>query len=689
MPPLWFGKGVMHEQIPQTGSPDGVRCVPLPAWVEHAPYALQTPEAGEAYVANGVGRLLSDSQVDLTSAENAWHYRSAQRVLTRAGAERAAHFVAEFDPACERLDVHFIRVLRGADVIDHAKPGAIQTFRRETSLERLVLNGRLTASLLIPDVRVDDIVEIAVTVYGSNPVLGGKYANWAGFDSFSPWLDMRHRLLRPLTRHIAIKPFNEPPPRETTVTDDVEESRWRIVGQKRREAEDFTPPWLILTPALQCTEFHSWNEVARLFAPFYDSTAIPDALAAEIDQLAAAHQDPAARAAEWLRVVQDKLRYFALSLGEGGLVPRGLDAIWTSRLGDCKDAALLYGAGARRMGLDVCAALVSTTHGLALDTFLPSPSVFNHCIVRLRLNGRSFWLDPTIPAQAGSLDNISQPHAGWALALAANAEQLEKLGDDAPLHYLNRDDELRFGPKRESPVKLRRQTEYRFAAADSMRNRIANEGTTEYAKQVLNDMRAHWPNIVEGAPMEIRDDPVKNCITAISTYEIRNIWKQAEKKGLLDLEINDTLMPQELGQLSGPQRQTPIYLGNPRKITCRVRMIMPRRWSGDGWHHGHLSPGLSYSSRLTIEGPVIQSSKELVVEAWSVPPTEADAYRELTAKLRENLLIIWARERFGKIRPRTQGSWANKWWWYVIIIWGLLAVARCAASVTQSTHVPQ
>lgn len=666
-----------HEEMAHAGSPDTVRCVPVPDWVEHAPYLQQTPEAADAWIGNGICRLLQDTQVDLRGSAHAWHFRTAQRVLTRAGAEHAAHFVAEFDPTHERLDVHFIRVLRGHESIEHAKPGAIQSFRRETSLERLVLDGRLTASLLIPDVRVDDIVELGITLYRGNPVLGGKYAAWAVFDSFNPWLETRHRLLRPVEREIFIKEFNDPPVREIVEKDDVEDSRWRLAYQKQREGEELTPPWLVLRSALQCTEFRTWNDVARLFTPFYESPTVPDALAAEIDRLVAAHDDPAELAAEWLRLVQRRLRYFALALGEGGLVPRGLDAIWTTGFGDCKDAAQLYIAGARRMGLDACAALVSTTHGPALNDFLPSTAVFNHCIVRLRLNGVSYWLDPTSQAQGGTLANIFQPHAGWALPLAPESAELERLNSETPLHFLNCEDELRLGPKRESPAKLCRHIEYFFLAADSVRNRIANEGTTEYSKEMLNELRAAWPNIVETAPMEIRDDQVENCFTAIFNFEIRDCWKQANGRGLLGFDITDTVAVGELAQLRGIQRQTDIHLGRPRKITHRVRMDMPRKWAGAGWHNEHQAPGIRYSNRLNIDGRAINSSKELVIDAWSIPAEHASAYSETTGKLRENVLTIWARERFGKVRPTARARWGFTVWIIFVVLWAIfITVSR-------------
>jgi transglutaminase-like putative cysteine protease len=176
-------------------------------------------------------------------------------------------------------------------------------------------------------------------------------------------------------------------------------------------------------------------------------------LSAELERIAREYPNPADRAAEWLRFVQRQLRYFALALGEGGLVPRALDVIWTSRFGDCKDAARVFAAGARKLSIDACAALASTTHGLALGDFLPSPAAFNHCIVRLRLDGKTYWLDPTMPRQEGRLDLIYQPHAGWALPLTPEAT-LERLKDHEPVHYRHSEGALIIGPKLDSPAAL-------------------------------------------------------------------------------------------------------------------------------------------------------------------------------------------------------------------------------------------
>jgi len=277
--------------------------------------------------------------------------------------------------------------------------------------------------------------------------------------------------------------------------------------------------------------------------------------------------DPAERAAEWLRFVQKQLRYFVLVLGEGGLVPRGLDAIWTSRFGDCKDVTRLFVAGANKLGIDACAALTSTTHGLGLAEFFPSPSVFNHCIVRLRVNGRVYWLDPTMPRQEGRLDVIFQPHAGWALPLTLETVELERQQTDEPLFYRHSELDFTLGPRADSPATLQLQIDYHSFAADLLRHRIENEGHSKYSEQMRNELRATWPEINESVPLSLRDVRGDNRLTATFRYEIPNAWKPVDLKGRLGFQLSAGSIAGELAPLKKTQCRTDVFLGKPRRAT--------------------------------------------------------------------------------------------------------------------------
>jgi transglutaminase-like putative cysteine protease len=423
-----------------TDSGAAIRYAAPPSWVRDDPGPATPAGALEDYTDQGVLRVLQDTQLSLTEPGVSHHIRVLQRVLTRAGAERAANLVIEFDPSHERLEIHSICVHRGDDRTEHARPGAMQLLRRESQLERLALNGRLTASFVIPDLREGDQLEIRFTQYSAFPVLSGRYGGWLIFNAFGPWIETRVRIIRPLSRPIALKPFNSPPVAEARTEGDREEMRMALVGQKRLAVEDLMPPWTVKNPCYQATEFLNWGEVAQVFAPHYQDSVLPPAVAAACDQLAASTKDAASLAVEWLRFVQRTLRYFALSFGDGGQLPRDLETIWSRRYGDCKDAARLYVAGARSLRLDACAALVSTTHGLSLQDFLPAAHVFNHVIVRLNIEGTTYWLDPTLPSQAGSLTQLVIPHAGWALPLTADTGALVALPKAVPVQLVHCED---------------------------------------------------------------------------------------------------------------------------------------------------------------------------------------------------------------------------------------------------------
>ncbi|MGY4304248.1 transglutaminase-like putative cysteine protease [Bradyrhizobium sp. USDA 4369] len=634
-----------------TVSGDEVRYAPVPAWVDLAAYATEPSPDQESAIANGVCRLLSDMQVDLTGPELCWSYRTAQRILTKEGAERASHIVIEFDPGYQRLEVHAVRIRRGDQYVDHARPGCFQVFRRERDIERLMLNGRLTASFLVPDVRANDVLEFSCSLYGETPILKGKYQSWVAFDGANPSFDYRHRLLKRRDRAIASREFNDPPPATISVTGEIEEICRRLRGQRKRgPSAPLTPSWVIEDPAFQLSEFEEWSDVAALMVAAYDSAEIPLTLADEIDRIGAAHPDPAQRAAEWLRFVQRELRYFFLALGEGGLVPRDLDAIWAGRFGDCKDKARLYVAGARRLGLEACAALVSTTHGRTLDRVLPSPAVFDHCIVRVRLDGKSYWLDPTLPLQGGGLDQIELPHLGWALPLAADASQLEKLPEQNVRHIVHCHDDWRIGPSRQSPASLHRSLEFSAWGADHIRNLIANEGEAGFSQALLRQLQASWPAAAESEAIAIQDDQVQNKIIVDARYTISDCWRASDKPDKIQLQFIESNISSDLSGAGLAAREHDIYVGRPRRLSWLLHVELPRAWPRTKADETHALPGLQLISRYGVDGRHVDSFKELTVETWTLPRAKAEDYDLVVKCAQQNILSIQASAKHDKVR---------------------------------------
>lgn len=653
-----------------------VTCAPLPSWVQHQPWPEEIEDPQGAWTDGGLLRLLHDTQVSLLQEGVVIHVHAVQRVLTRSGAERAAQLVLEFDPTYERLEIHSILVWRAGSYIEHAQAStaSLHLLRREKQLERLALNGRLSATLLIPDVRVDDRVEYAFTQYSNNPVASGRYAAWMVFNSYGPWVETRQRLLRPMARSLDLKAFNQPPEAVRAVAGDVEETRWCLARQQRRTLEDLVPPWMVKAPSYQVTEFRAWREVAELFEPYYRETVLPEDLAREIDDIGSKHARDADRAVMWLRFVQGHIRYFALSLGEGGLIPRSLEAIWTGRFGDCKDAARLYVAGARRLGLDASAALVSTTHGPSLAEFLPSVQSFNHMVVRLRLDGATYWLDPTLQTQGGSLGNIDFPHVGWALPISSETTALEVLSSAKALVHLRCDDEVQLGPKPGSRAVVHRRIELGGWSADNVRRRIENEGGAKLSTQLLQELHGVWPGIVETDSVTVEDDLNANHLILRFAYEIADCWKPVPGKTRWEFNIVDHFTTKELTALKTTRRTSEILLGRPRTVVWRARLQMPRRWGGKGWQKVSGELGAILRNDLTVDSRTVTMERVLVIRDWSLPADRADAYIRLVSDISQNAAKLYARTLFGRIFSMAGLLSRRMLWLGAVIIWWLAIV---------------
>lgn len=87
----------------------------------------------------------------------------------------------------------------------------------------------------------------------------------------------------------------------------------------------------------------------------------------------------------------------------GGVVPRELKEIESSRYGDCKDLSTILVAMLRALNIDADIALVRRGDNPWVrepDYNLPDSSHFNHAIVRAKVNGKDYWLDPTNPVSS-------------------------------------------------------------------------------------------------------------------------------------------------------------------------------------------------------------------------------------------------------------------------------------------------
>jgi hypothetical protein len=94
------------------------------------------------------------------------------------------------------------------------------------------------------------------------------------------------------------------------------------------------------------------------------------------------------------KYIGENITYSSLDFRQSGYVPQRPSKTITSKLGDCKDMSTLFVAMAERAGLKANLVLVETNDNGKKTRKLPEIS-FNHCIVKVMLDGKEHFLEMT------------------------------------------------------------------------------------------------------------------------------------------------------------------------------------------------------------------------------------------------------------------------------------------------------
>ena len=114
--------------------------------------------------------------------------------------------------------------------------------------------------------------------------------------------------------------------------------------------------------------------------------------------------------AEALRFVQSDIRYVSISIGTNSHRPYAPAVVLHRRYGDCKDKSALLVTILRDLGINAKPVLVSVSYRKGFGDWLPSPKLFDHAIVRVELDGRQYWLDPTALQNAKNIETFGYLH---------------------------------------------------------------------------------------------------------------------------------------------------------------------------------------------------------------------------------------------------------------------------------------
>jgi transglutaminase-like putative cysteine protease len=394
---------------------------PAPAWVRPSPAAVADTKDSDA-----VFRVIYQDNQERVGRGTLESYTAYRVKILKPEALPLGNIRLAWSPSAGTATVHAVRIIRDGAVIDVLKQAKLKILERETGLEQSMLDGNLTATLQVPDLRVGDELEFAATIIRNEPAFGSHNAGVAQIRAGGIPGTFRYRLLWPVASAMTTRLSNDLPATAPTV-----ENGFKVLDIELRDPSTIAdiegaPSRYNVHRTIEYSDYSGWPGLSKQMWPLFDTASRlePNSpIRAEAAKIAAASNDPVTRAEAALRLVEDQVRYVYVGLNGGNYVPASADETWKRRFGDCKAKTVLLMALLRELGIKAEPVVVNSNGGDGTDEHLPNPELFDHVLVRASIAGKDYWLDGTRLGDR-HLDMIPTPAFQWALPLTARGSDL-------------------------------------------------------------------------------------------------------------------------------------------------------------------------------------------------------------------------------------------------------------------------
>ncbi|MEM5518923.1 DUF3857 domain-containing protein [Henriciella sp. AS95] len=557
------------------GIDDFLTTGPSADWVKQ----LERPEQDlEKSGEREVNYILVDRQSRYSQASTERYVRYVEQLLTPNAVEANSTITVNFDPAYQTVSFHHLTRVRDGESANILDPSLFDLYRVETDREKLIYNGSLQLSYLIPDVRVDDILDYSYSVSGKNPAIGPHFVGGFQHRYGVPVQHLHQRLLIPAGTELNIEPFGAVQTPMISQVGDQTEYSWDIRDLPALSIDSNLPPSHPGFPSTLFSTFDSWNAVGAYFAPFYDVSTLNSEKVRKIaSTIRSEHQSPQNRLRAALDFVQREIRYLGIELGQGGYIPRQPDEVLRNRFGDCKDMTLLLIAILAELEIEAVPFLVNLEKTDAVDAFIPSYGVFDHIIVSASINDKTYYLDPTRGVQLGDLEHLQQGDFGKGVVVALDSPGMVSAPVPVPEFWKEIVDTYDIVAE-PGAITLSSVSTYYMGQADGMLAWYNREGAAAAEKSFLNFFQNAFPQITQLTPLKLEVDDIGGSISIIGSYRIPDAWEDGDIPEMQTFYAQAHDVLQDMPSFVGATRTMPYKLPHPVRSKQTLRFILDSTW---------------------------------------------------------------------------------------------------------------
>lgn len=539
-----------------------------------------------------------------------------------------------FSPEYQQLVIHHIDVIRNGKATSRLNPNAIRLLQREEDLRNGIYTGLVSALIFLPDVRVNDRLDIAYSVKGKNPVYDNKVFGSTPV-GWGVYVDHRHvRVLVPKDIPIYSAHHSTDIPFKSKVKGAYRELVWDAKQIPAIISEEEFPSSYIQYPWLEYSQFKTWAEVQQWADSVYsdvdtvikqnndDSSSSQGSAVEKLATEIGLDKSPLDFAKDAVAFVQNEVRYLGMEIGVNSHKPHSPDEVLAQRYGDCKDKSVLLASLLRQRGINAHPALVSSQFREGIGGFLPRPSVFDHVIVKATIDGAEFWIDGTRTFQQGPLTEHGFTPFGKALVVGDNSGDLSTVN-----HWQSQIDSMAgydhyIVKAFDKPVQLKVVTVTKGNMAEYNRALFSSSSRDELQRRYLDYYKRLYPSATVSAPMKIVDDPHSNRFQIEEYYDIPDFF-EAKNRNYSGYYVATTIT-ENLQKPKNLERSSPYFVGRQAKLSHKIVVDFPEDvgLDFDGAPYSRSIDKISFDARdayydnryefnvdVEIKDPVIEAEK--------------------------------------------------------------------------------
>ena len=345
------------------------------------------PEAGAVYLLDQAIRTIhSDGSSELM-------VHQIIKICQERG-RKFAEVQIPYNEAFQKVRIDFACTITREAKIIKVKRDAIHTVTPASLAPYAALYSTLkTKTISMPAIEIGSIIDYKYRIFQRKSPMKNRFWDSFYFQSKEPFVISKYILVLP--EEMTFKKLE----REIAALEVIKKGNKRIYIWEKKDVPGLVPepqmPSLIeVVPFLSISSVKDWREISSWFLDLAKTQMVADSsIKEEVSRLIKGKKTEIEKVRAIYNYCSANIRYVGLEMGINAYQPHKATEVFHLKYGDCKDKATLLVTMLQVAGIKSYLVLINTDH--QINTSLPSPGQFNHCIAAVPLENNYIFLDTT------------------------------------------------------------------------------------------------------------------------------------------------------------------------------------------------------------------------------------------------------------------------------------------------------